>query len=296
MARPFKDLPPLTALSTFEAAARHGSFKLAAEELNVTAGAVSHQIKALEQLLDIDLFHRRHRGVELTAHGETLADVMHRSLSDIASTLDQISKADDDASVTIGATTATSSLWLTPRLSSFWKQHGNIPVNQKISDTQAGPDGVTDFVVRYGEMRSADPTHHLLFEDRLIPLCSPSFADKHRPGSRQELANLPLIHLGARDTDWTSWHTWFSQLNYNGKISTGIIVNNYTIALQAARDDLGLVLGWQKLVHPLLESGELVRFGKNSLKAPGSFYIHTQDPNRLSPNASTVLNWLLQSI
>ena len=145
-------------------------------------GAVSHQIKALEQLLDIDLFHRRHRGVELTAHGETLADVMHHSLSDIASTLDQISKADDDASVTIGATTATSSLWLTPRLSSFWKQHGNIPVNQKISDTQAGPDGVTDFVVRYGEMRSADPTHHLLFEGPIDPALQPVFCRQTSPG------------------------------------------------------------------------------------------------------------------
>lgn len=293
MARPFANLPPLTALTTFEAAARHGSFKTAAEELNVTAGAVSHQIKALEQIVGIRLFQRLHRGVGLTPHGEALADVMHRSLLEITTTVEQISKAEDDLSVTIGATTATSSLWLTPRLTSFWKQHGHIPVNQKISDTQTGPEGITDFVVRYGEMPADTPNHHVLFEDRLVPLASPSFADLHPSGSLQDLATMPLIDLGASDANWTTWHTWFAQLNHSGKISTGISVNNYTIALQAARDGLGLVLGWQNLVGPLLESGELIPFGRHALKAPGCFYIQTREAEQLSANAQTVLNWLL---
>lgn len=295
MTRSNVPLPPLSSLQTFESAARHLSFKKAAIELNVTAGAVSHQIKSLEAALGGPLFNRVHRGVELTQEGKILAEVMHRSLDDIRSVLEQLRLADEDRSVTIGATTAVSSLWLTPRLSRFWKQHGAISVDQLVSDTQSDPDPTTDFVVRYGSVSSSNPHHHPLFHDQLVPLCSADFQQKHAAGSLSDMANLPLIHLDARDADWTTWRTWFDQQGFSKPLAKGLRVNNYTIALQTARDGLGLVLGWESLTEPLIESGELVSFGPWKLDAPGSFYIQTKAGNALSAKAQTVLDWLLDS-
>ena len=296
MARPNDPLPPLTALQTFESAARHLSFKTAAAELNVTAGAVSHQIKSLEANLDRPLFNRIHRGVELTAEGKALAEVMHRSLEDISGVLARIRRENEERSVTIGATTAVSSLWLTPRLSRFWKEHGSISVDQQVSDTQSDPDPATDFVVRYGTFSETNPHQRPLFHDRLLPLCSPEFVRSHSTSSLSEMAALPLVHLDARDADWTTWRTWFDQLGFTDPLAKGIRVNNYTIALQTARDGLGLVLGWQKLTEPLIASGELVSFGNWELDAPGSFYIQTRSNEPLSSKAQIVLDWLLDSV
>ncbi|NKB52358.1 MAG: LysR family transcriptional regulator [Rhizobiaceae bacterium] len=296
MARSRTPLPPLSALQTFESAARHLSFKAAAAELNVTAGAVSHQIRALESALNTPLFNRMHRGVELTTQGEILAQVMHRSLNDITEVIDQLRMADEERSVTIGATTAVSSLWLTPRLSRFWKEHGTIPVNQQVSDTQSAPDNITDFVVRYGTPDLSKPDHHLLFNDRLIPLCNHEFASNYSASSLEEMAALPLIHLDATDENWTTWRTWFDQQGYTAPMAKGIRVNNYTIALQAARDGLGLILGWETLVEPLIRNGELITFGSWSLKAPGCYYIHTKPEGHLSQKAKTVLEWLLHNV
>ena len=296
MARPNTSLPPLSALQTFESAARHLSFKTAAAELNVTAGAVSHQIKSLEATLNRPLFDRVHRGVELTKEGKALAEVMHRSLDEIRSALSQIHMAAEDRSVTIGATTAVSSLWLTPRLSRFWKEHGTISVDQQISDTQSDPEPTTDFVVRYGTISQSNPHHHPLFHDRLIPVCSEEFLQKWSARTLSDLAALPLIHLDARDADWTTWHTWFDQQGYSKPLAKGIRVNNYTIALQTARDGLGLVLGWETLVEPLMARGELVPFNDWTLDAPGSFYIQTKANETLSTKAQTVLDWLLDNV
>ena len=296
MAHPNDPLPPLTALQTFESAARHLSFKTAAAELNVTAGAVSHQIKSLEANLDRPLFNRIHRGVELTPEGKVLAEVMHRSLKDISSVLAQIRRANQDRSVTIGATTAVSSLWLTPRLSRFWKEHGSISVDQQVSDTQSDPDPATDFVVRYGENSGSHQPRYPLFHDQLLPLCSPEFLQSHSATTLLEMAALPLVHLDAHDADWTTWRTWFDQLGFADPLAKGIRVNNYTIALQTARDGLGLVLGWERLTEPLIASGELVAFGDWKLEAPGSFYIQTRSNEALSSRAQIVLDWLLASV
>ena len=142
MTRRHYSLPPLTTLSSFEAAARKLSFKDAATELNVTPGAVSHQIKALEGELGVALFDRKHRGVDLTPHGLKLFHSLERSFLDISRVLAQIQRSAEDTSVSVAATTAVSSLWLTPRITRFWKEHGNVAVNQVVSDG-AGRHGTT---------------------------------------------------------------------------------------------------------------------------------------------------------
>ncbi|MCR9138289.1 MAG: LysR substrate-binding domain-containing protein [Alphaproteobacteria bacterium] len=296
MARKHYNLPPLTTLASFEAAARHLSFKDAAGELNVTPGAVSHQIKALEKEIGVGLFVRRHRGVALTDQGQALFTVLQGSFGKISATLTRLRRSSDDAAVTIAASTAVSSLWLTPRLTSFWKSHGSIPVNQQVSDRTEYNSPYADLQIRYGDIDADEAVKFPLFRDVLIPVCSPNFAAAHREAGLEALARMPLIHPDADNTSWTTWHAWFTALGYRGEIAKGLQVNNYTIALQAARDDVGVVLGWQRLVKPYLERQVLVPLGTNRLPAPASFYIVSEPDELISANARTVRDWLLENV
>ncbi|GHA46187.1 LysR family transcriptional regulator [Amylibacter ulvae] len=286
-------LPSLKMLKSFECAARCGSIKDAAAELFVTPGAVSHQVKALEQELGVQLFIRSHRAVELTPEGWVLKDALSRGFFDISRAIKSIQSRVDPNSVTIGATTAVSSLWLTPRISRFWRDHGEITINQHVRDRPFVRPVLLDLVIEY-RISAPDEPHDVLFDDVLIPLCAPDF-DRSGASELGDIAALPLIHLDAKETNWTSWQNWFDALNYNGELSTRHRVNNYTIALQLAKDGQGVVLGWQRLVAPLLDAGELIVLGRYRSAAPGRFYlIHAGIEN----NAQTALvrQWLINDI
>lgn len=291
MARRFYELPPLTMLNTFEAAARLESFKEASLELNVTPGAVSHQIKALEQDLGVTVFERAHRSVILTQEGHILFDALERSFSSLSLALRKVRRMQNTPSVNIGASTAVSSLWLTPRITQFWKKHGNITVNQQVSDQPFSKPLSQDMVVEYGLRRESETTQ-LLFTDHLVPVCSPEFAAKTSGIELGELAECPLIHLDAPDHNWTTWVKWFETLGYHGPIRSGQRVNNYSIALQLARDSSGVVLGWKRLIAPLLDRGVLVSLGGYHTKAPGAFYLHSGE-HELSQDAHLFRNWLI---
>jgi len=294
MARKHYNLPPLTTLAAFEAAARLGSFKSAADELNVTPGAVSHQVKALETEIGAALFHRRHRGVDLTPDGIALFEVLARGFGDIADVLRRLRAVRRDASVTIGATTAVSSLWLTPRLGRFWREYPDIAVNQHVSDYNPDRTFGLDLQIRYGGEDLLQQGGHLLFTDTLMPVCSARYAARALDDSLETLAGLHLIHMLAEDLNWTTWRTWFALLGYRGAINHTHSVNNYTIALQVARDDGGVVLGWRRLVQPLLETGDLVALARWEVEAPQAFYILSDS----EPAASTrtLRDWLVASV
>ena len=286
--RPY-DLPPLSSLVSFESAARHVSFKKAADELNVTPAAVSHQVKALEQQLNSVLFRRHHRGVELTETGAYLFVSLQRGFEEIGNALDQLKARSSKASVTIRATTAMSALWLTPRLAQFWKSHPHISVSQIVSDA-GGEEPDCDLSIHYGDLSGETGRCRRLFHDRISALGSPRFADQNRIESVDDLAEVPLIHLETEGTDWTDWQDWFAALGYGGKLRRTHRVNNYVIALQAAQDDMGAVLGWEGLTRSFVESGRLVNLLTETVSSPRDYYV------KLHPHASEqarlVFDWL----
>lgn len=289
--RPY-DLPSLSMLATFEAAARAQSFKVAAAELGVTAGAVSHQIKALEADLGFVLFSRTHRSVHLTSEGKVLFESCMRGFSDIGHAL-RVLRADQNAGqISIGATTAVSSLWLTPQVTKFWRKHGDVTIIQEVRDRPFRRPIELDFVIEYALNRPEDASD-LLFGDELIPLAAPSFST--RIEDLEKLAQAPLIHLDAKETNWTSWPKWFESLGYSGSITATHRVNNYSIALQLAQDGLGIVLGWKRLVAPLLAAGKLEEVSTFSIKAPGSFYLVSNSSNQ-TRERKLVQNWLTSSV
>ncbi len=286
------ELPPVSSLISFEAAARHVSFKNAASELNVTPAAISHQVKSLENELNCSLFRRHHRGVELTESGAYLLVALQRGLEDISEALQQLRSHYDRSGVTIRSSTAVSSLWLTPRLAQFWKRHGHISVTQVVTDL--GFDTTKcDLSICYGDASEEKGTSHVLFRDRIMALGSPRFLEQNNITGIQDMARIPLIHLDAPGTGWTDWREWTNQLGYDGPLNSAHRVNNYTIALQAAQDDMGAVLGWEGLTSELVASGKLVNLLPQTLSSPLDFYVALH--NTASDRARLVYRWLAET-
>nr|WP_325252974.1 LysR substrate-binding domain-containing protein [Amylibacter sp.] len=286
------DMPPLTMLRAFEAASRRGAFNEAASELNVTPGAVSHQVKALEKWLGMPLFTRGHRAVTLTDDGERLFSVLRDSFRDIAAITASLRSQADTPRVEIAATTAVSSLWLTPRIISFWKDHESIQINQQISDRLLQRPIHADLAIEYRLDEPKEPEFIRLFGDELVPVCTPAMAERLKGASLEDLAKESLINMDARNENWTTWAVWFDKMKYFGPIGLARRVNNYSIAIQLAQEGAGLALGWRKLTAPLLEQGRLVPLDDHVCPAPGAFYLIA--PNADMSDATRVLyDWMV---
>lgn len=291
--RPY-DMPSMTSLACFESAARHQSFKLAAAELNVTPAAVSHQIKGLERDLGRQLFRRHHRGVELSESGAYLFIAVQRGFEGISDSVSQLRIRAERTDVVVHASTAVSALWLTPRLATFWKHHPETIVSQHVSDEPVATSNC-DLSIEYGPLPDDVPDSiRPLFNGQILALGSPAFKEQNRIETLEDLAHVPLIHLTAEDRDWTKWSDWFEGLNTDYEEGRGFWVNNYVVALGAAQDDMGAVLGWTELLGDRMATGKLVPLVPEGIATPKDFYvrIHPDAP----PSANRLADWLTQPL
>jgi len=287
----------MTALISFEAAARHRSFKLAAVEINVTPAAVSHQIKALEADLGCALFTRQHRGVELTEKGAFLLVALQRGFEIISASVAQLRNVPQSVDVTIRATTAVSALWLTPKLTAFWKSHPTISVAQIVNDVSlpGGPavgsaGGRDDLSIGYMEPGSSEGWN-ILFRDRILALGTPAFAHKYGIRAAQDLIRAPLVHLSGDENPWTGWADWFATLGLSAPAQRGFFVNNHMIALQTAEDDVGAVLAWEGLMQGVLRRGSLINLVPESIPSKTPFCLRVRPG--LSGKARLFADWLI---
>jgi LysR family glycine cleavage system transcriptional activator len=244
MVRRYYDLPSLTALAVFEASARHLSFKLAAAELNVTPGAVSKQIKAIEDELGVPLFARRGAGVSLTSAGEDLYGVISNSFSRAAEVVRTIKRGDRSRNVTMACTDAFATMWLIPRMPDFWERFPAITVDHLISDNPRDyRRAEVELRVRYGLGAWADETAELLFDDKIYPVCGPGFAAKHRDATAEALPDLPLLHVDWVDPEWADWDEVLRRANIPHGPNKGRRFSKFSVALQAAQADQGVAIG-----------------------------------------------------
>ena len=293
MSKRFYRLPTLTSISSFETCARHGSFTAAASELGVTLGAVSRQIKLLEEELGCSLFLRRYRGVELTDEGKELFRLVSSSFQQIGNLCESFRNRSDASEVTIAANAAFSMLWLMPRLSDFWRRYPSINVSHVISDNVNDPAFLrADLRIRYGNGDWSRESSQELFGDSIYPVCGIEFASQHTITEAVDLLDLPLIRLDDVDPNWTGWRRWFAhwsidsgQLNYRR-------FNNYVVALQAAEENQGVLLGWDCLVAPLINQGRLVKPLATTMKAPENYYLTWDSGRELSDAAQRLKDWL----
>ncbi|MEJ6399102.1 LysR substrate-binding domain-containing protein [Yoonia sp. 208BN28-4] len=292
MSRRHYNLPPLTTLTVFEAAARHLSFKNAAQELSVTPGAVSHQVKSLETELGCALFARHHRGVTLTADGQDLFETLAASFAQVSKELARIRQSTGPETVSVGSTTAVAALWLSQTVVSLWRDHPDLNINQVTQDRPFSRQDGLDFYIRYGKDPDSSLTHTPLYRDELVPVAAPDVAAKLDGCSLSELAQQRLIHLDSPTRSWTTWRDWFGDLGYAGELNLAVRVTSYSVALHMARQGAGIVLGWRRLIAPFLTSGKLAVIAPYDLPAPEKFYLVGRSDDALSKNALILKHWI----
>ena len=293
MSRQYYNLPPFTALAVFEAAARHLSFKRAAAELGVTPGAVSKQIRVIEDELGTSLFMRLGAGVSLTAAGEDLYGVLSSTFAKTAEIVGTIKRGDRSKNVTVACTDAFATFWLIPRMPDFWGRFPEITVDHMISDNpREFRRAEVELRVRYGLGAWADETAELLFEETIYPVCGPGFAKAHPSVEAKTLSDLPLLHVDWVDPGWASWDEVLRRAGLPHVATRGRRFGKFSVALQAAQADQGVAVGWHRLVRQMVKERKLVRLSDLELPAPGGYYLTWNESRPLSPAAKVVRDWL----
>lgn len=276
MANLRKKIPPLTALTAFEAAARLSSFTRAALELGVTQAAVSRQIHLLEEDFGFPLFERLHRRVELTEKGKILAGATGEAFNLIADTVADLRLEKPDDQLVISATISFAHFWLMPRIGSFSQMHPNVKLRIITQDSRTKIDGGDiDVALRYGNGTWPDGQAEFLFDDEVFPICSAGYARVNAPiVSPADLLKHPLISSDADDPTWTGWDEWLAAHSIQGTTKTrGIHCSFYTEAIYAALNGQGVALGWKRLVGDLLDQGRLVRLTEASIKTRAGYFV-----------------------
>lgn len=282
----------LPALSAFESAARHQNFAHAAEELHLTASAVSHHVRKLEARLGVSLFQRHARGVSLTAEGRRLADSASIAMSDLESVLSGLRPAVRDRErLRVNTLHSLAYSWLVPRLPRFTANHPHLSMTV---ETEAGltrfEDGGPDLALRYGIGPWPGLTEHPLMGDAMFPVAAPTFAAAHKLKSAADIAGLTLISDLARQ----GWHDWFRAADVHGrKLDERHVFSDTTDALQAAAHGLGAALAREKIVTPWLDDGRLQRLPGPVMPTRWSYSVVYPSHRRLTPAARAFVDWVL---
>lgn len=285
----------MTALVEFEAVARLSSFTSAAQELGVTQAAVSRQVKFLEETLKTRLFHRLHRSIALTSDGEALYLVVAESMQKIAGVFDRLSNSQQQKELVIVATAAFSAFRLWPRLAGVREMEQPVHIRLNTQNFTSDLRHVeVDVAVRFGDGSWKDGSSTLLFDEEVFPVCSPSFLEwKSRPTTLEELADLPLIDSDPTYEGWMGWEEWFNSAGYRpAKLNYALRSSLYADSVHAARHGQGVALGWARIVHDLLVSGELVRLPIATFKPKDAYYVVVPHGRSVTPMVATLIEWL----
>ena len=269
-----RKLPPLNALRAFEAAARTGSFKLAAEELNVSQSAISHQVKHLEEYLQTALFHRRTRAVELTPAGEKFFPFLQEAFDHMAEGTRMLSRLDRDDVLTVQTYSTFAVRWLMLRLNKFEAKHPEITV--RLTTSQWNVDFAeqdTDLAIMIGEPEACKIRYDYLLSPRMFPVCSPALLrNEETLKSPAELANQTIIQVYPSADDWRSWLAATGTEGIDP--DSGISFDSYDHALKMAVRGLGVALAMQPYVGEDLSAGLLVNpFPELEVPVVGRWYL-----------------------
>jgi LysR family glycine cleavage system transcriptional activator len=285
-------LPSLNALRAFEAAARHQSFTRAADELAVTQGAVSHQVKALEQQLGLPLFHRQNQRLTLTSAGQAYLPVVRDAFDRLAAGTEQLLAAEQSKRLTISVSPNFAANWLVPRIGQFVEEHPEIDlrINAALHHVDFAREDV-DMGVRHGEGRWPELHVARLCREELFPVCSPRLLEGARPLlAPADLRHHALLHLDDRQ-DWQKWLEAAGVEDVD--LSRGVVFNQASMAIRAAVGGQGITLARTALVALLLLEGRLVRPFRLALPVSYAYYIVCPTATAERPKISLMRDWLL---
>jgi LysR family glycine cleavage system transcriptional activator len=284
----------LRGLRTFCVAGRHQSFRIAAEELFVSASAVSHQIKALEQELQLVLFNRKAQTVELTEAGATLYGEISPLIRQLENIAEQFSSRFGRRTLRVSVQPFFASEMFVPRLPEFTAEHPKIDIHVDTSDETA-EKYATDFDVSIRLFRTAPPNllSDRLFSLRLIPAASPEFRTKWQSAIERENAELPLIVHSSRPN---AWKEWAASAGCEPPNPSSIVKLNSMIAVaRAAERGLGAALVPLPLSEAWFQSGSLVKLFEHEFVARDGYYFVYRKGDEVLPDIQALRAWILQT-
>jgi LysR family transcriptional regulator, glycine cleavage system transcriptional activator len=297
-------MPPLNALRAFEAAARHLSLTKAAQELHVTAGALSHQIRGLEELLGCKLFKRGVRSIALTPAGKQLYPGLQTGFVHIRDAVAALSNQADMRVLVISTPPGLTSKWLAPRLYRF--SSANPEIDVRVSSTMANAnfmsDGV-DIAVRNLMIDAAtdnDLVVEKLVELHLVPVCSPKLLKAHGAlATPDKLKDVPLIHddtLASR-AELPTWADWFKAAGVEGiDLSRGLRFNSADHALDATIEGAGVLLAHDLLAYDEVRTGRLVAPFELTLPSGRAYYLVCPRKRQNHAHAQAFRAWIKREV
>ncbi len=283
----------LPAFGVFAVAARHQNFANAAEELGLTASAVSHHVRGLEATLGVKLFQRHARGVVLTVEGRSLADAATAALSDIdAAAIALNSVTQNVVSVRVAALHSFTYCWLIPRLPRFVAAHPRVRLGFETGTAitrfdHTGPD----MAIRHGAGSWPGLTADFVMDEYLFPAAPPTLKGLRGVREAADVATLPLV----TDLAHQGWREWFRAAGVRGvRLPEMHSFTDSTDAMQAATLGFGAILARSRIVEPYIREGKLVRLAGPAVKARYGYYAVYPSHRRPSAGVASFLDWLRQ--
>ena len=288
-------LPSLNGLRAFEAAARHLSFTKAAQELNVTQTAISHQIRRLEEELGLRLFVRQSRALTLTPQAADYLPNIRAAFQDLRTATDRLLRNGNDRVLTISTLTSLAVKWLLPRLSTFQEKHPEIDVrittSTEVVDFRSSN---IDAAVRYGRGQWPGVHAEWLMAEQLFPVCSPKLLTGARALKQPEdLARATLLHTSTTRDDWRVWLTAAGlpiQIAQNPSLTFDLAF----MTVQAAIDGLGVAMGHTAYVADDIANGRLVVPFDISAPSAGYYFVVPED-RPVTPAIGAFRDWLIET-
>ena len=268
--------PPLEPLIAFEAAARLLSFTRAAEELHLSQAAVSQQIRSLEERLQVRLFTRSHRAVQLTNEGREYQHSVSLILRQLAGATTDIRNVEFSRQLVIGCDHSFASLWLRPRLAELRHLLPQVTLRLVVDDAEAQiVGGEVQASILHGDGNWPGYRALRLLDETIYPVCSPDYEHSHETDDWLSwLLQAQLIDLADNQWNWINWRLWLGdRASEQALANRSLQISNYPLVIDAACAGLGVALGWDGLIDDYLADGRLIRPIEASLATDFGYYL-----------------------
>ncbi len=292
-------LPSLNALRAFEAVARTGSVAAAADELSVTAGAVSRQLARLEADLNLALLEREGRGLRLTAAGERCYAGLQPAFEQIARTVSQLHQRRRRDELVIAAEPVFAATWLIQRLEGFRRAVPQIDITIDASAQRSDTRHPTaDLILDYGRLADVAGFDCIkLIDEEIFPVCDPETAKRIQDANG--LDEITLLHYDAapRSWDWPDWATWLQAVGHDGiDAARGPRFVAGTLVMDAARNGQGVALATTSIAHDDIKTERLVRPSASSLATDCAYYLLIPESKRARREVTAFQAWLFDAL
>lgn len=286
--------PPLRAVRTFEAFARHGGVNAAARELHVSPSAVSHQLHLLESFLQQPLTLRQGRNLILTEEGREYYRAIRSAFAVLRSATEHVREKSATRQVTISLIPLFGINLFIPRLAEFLRDNPELDINVTYANHRNYPSDAADLSIRFGTGHWPGYHSEPLICGAVTPYCSPAFLQQYGPiDSPQALSELPLLHDEERGT----WGQWFQAADvHHASALNGLLLEDGQLALTATLTGLGCALLREPLVAPHVASGELVKLFDLEVDDGRQYYLCRRSNSELSAEGARLHEWIRQSL